>query len=164
MRWQENAVVYDCPDENSIFSIFDMQFLPVMAYFWQISAVVHDFASLKILSGQKIVHNRQNLPTGGNLSELCTISSNFHRFAALAAIVGVKLISVHTQHRRKTKQHAPVGRIGAKPNNICLPRICHRAALYCALTKHACPNLRHRLQELQLIGDNNVKRKQLRDN
>ena len=78
MRWQENAVVYDCPDENSIFSIFDMQFLPEMAYFWQISAVVHDFASLKILSGQK---NRAQPPKLANGWQLKRVVYDFFQFS-----------------------------------------------------------------------------------
>ena len=59
MLWQENALVYDCLDKNSILAIFDMQFLPSFASFWQIEALVYDFAPFKISPCQK---NRTQAP------------------------------------------------------------------------------------------------------
>ena len=51
MLWQEKAVVHDCLGENSIFLIFDMQFLHDLTDFWQVGAVVHDFSLFKIFAG-----------------------------------------------------------------------------------------------------------------
>ena len=51
MLWQETAVVHDRQDENSIITIFDMQFLPNLADFWQVRAVVHEFSLFKFFAG-----------------------------------------------------------------------------------------------------------------
>ena len=72
-------------------------FYPKQPFFGKLARLCMILRRRKFHAAKKFVHNRQNLPTGGNLSELCTISSNFHRFAALAATVAVKLINVRTQ-------------------------------------------------------------------
>ena len=78
MLWQENAVVHDCQSENSIFAIFDMQFLLDLAVFWQVRAVVHDFSLFKIFAGRKNRAQRQFLANGWQLKQ---VVHDFHQSA-----------------------------------------------------------------------------------
>ena len=78
MLWQETAVVHDRQDENSIITIFYMQFLPNLADFWQVRAVVYDFPPLKISHCKKI---RAQLPFLANGWQLKRVVHDFHQFS-----------------------------------------------------------------------------------
>ena len=100
MLWQENAVVHDLASENSIFTIFDMQFLPKMATFWQINAVVHDLSLFKIFVSKKI---RAQLPFLANGWQLKRVVHDFHQFSlhqnAICSFLG--------NIKDPTREHAP---------------------------------------------------------
>ena len=70
MLWQEKRVVHDCQGENSIFTIFDMQFLHDLAVFWQVKLVVHDFSLLKIFADRKNRAQRRFLANGWQLKQV----------------------------------------------------------------------------------------------
>ena len=70
MLWQEKRVVHDWLNENSIFTVFDMQFLHDLAVFWQVKTVVHDFLLFKIFISRKIRAQRQFLANGWQLKRV----------------------------------------------------------------------------------------------
>ena len=70
MLWQEKRVVHDWLDENSIFKIFDMQFLHDFAVFWQVKRVVQDFSLLKIFADRKNRAQRRFLANGWQLKRV----------------------------------------------------------------------------------------------
>ena len=62
--------MHDCLVENSIFAVFDMQFLHDLAVFWQVKAVVYDFSLFKIFASKKIRAQQRFLANGWQLKRV----------------------------------------------------------------------------------------------